>query len=201
MDPAAAPASCAPQAPHAPHAIVPRRLRERVQLVVFDFDLTLLRVHTAAAQIAPEDVARRAWQRDFVDLAFFRQLVTQLHGAGIRVAIASFGHYATIQAYMSAAFPDPPLFDRETIVTPGILPGGRDGVALPDGKQSLLARLQARLFGTGPRAPPRAAVLLVDDDASNIGHARAAGHGVLHVPHGLSAEAWMRGIGDGAGNL
>ena len=120
-------------------ALVPDCLRENVQLVVWDFDQTVLRIHSWALQIQPEGVPTRDLDVDFADRAFFVQVVRALQEAGVRVAIASFGKYETIQAYMNRLFEDEVTFTRETISTPSQV-GSRDGYSVDGGKNRQLRK-------------------------------------------------------------
>lgn len=114
-----------------------------VKCVVWDFDLTILSIHSYAERIAPAAVATRDMTSDFCDLSFFTTLVRQLAEHHIAVAVASFGKYEVIQAYMDRAFGieadtafsdgDGRLFHRSNIITPGSV-GGVDGCSLKEGK-------------------------------------------------------------------
>ena len=75
-----------------------------VRLVAFDFDLCVLRVHAFNLNVTAADVALRYLARDFADLRFFVALSRALGAAGIAVAIASFGRYEVIKAYLDRAF-------------------------------------------------------------------------------------------------
>jgi hypothetical protein len=75
-----------------------------VRLVAFDFDLCVLRVHAFHLNVTAADVALRDLARDFADLRFFVALSRALGAAGIAVAIASFGRYEVIKAYLDHAF-------------------------------------------------------------------------------------------------
>lgn len=103
-----------------------------VRLLVFDFDLTILSIHSWGERIRPEDVASRSLDRDVADLAFFRRFVARALDTGVKVAIASFGVYEVIQAYMDLAV-GPGVFTRENISTPS-QHGTRDGHVVPGGK-------------------------------------------------------------------
>ena len=48
-----------------------------VRLLVFDFDLTILSIHSWGERIRPEDVASRSLDRDVADLAFFRRFIAR----------------------------------------------------------------------------------------------------------------------------
>ena len=76
----------------------------------------------------------------------FQALVKYLvDEAGVGVAIASFGSYPTIQAYLDKAFPEPdargaPYFTRANTSTPESV-GFPDGCSVPDGKLPQLIAL------------------------------------------------------------
>ena len=116
-----------------------------MKLVVFDFDLCVLCIHSFAAKINVSEVSRRAAEgslaADFVDLPLFQGVIRGLLRRGLPVAVASFGRYEVIQAYLSAAFGagDCP-FSRANISTPSIV-GGADGCNVPGGKVPQLAAL------------------------------------------------------------
>jgi hypothetical protein len=146
-----------------------------IRLVVWDFDLTILRIHSFATRLTAADVASRDLSLDFWDLPFFITLAQHLVRLGVAVAIASvsafcpllhfdglaatptdatvtmqFGRSEVIQAYLDRAFEPPDegarLFSSTTnIVTPATV-GGVDGWAQPGGKNSLLEHLLVGVF-------------------------------------------------------
>lgn len=124
-------------------------LPRAVRLVAFDFDLCVLRVHSFGLRLEAADVAARDLGRDFVDLAFFVDLVRALVAAGVGVAVASFGRYEVIRAFLDRAFPAASPFTRDTISTPTTV-GGMDGFSVVGGKNVQLAALAAR-FKVAPR--------------------------------------------------
>lgn len=86
------------------------QVAEVIQLVVWDFDLTVLSIHSFGMRIRASDITdgvrpEEVIRGDFTDLPFFRALTAALLERGVKVAIASFGVYATIQAYCDFAFP------------------------------------------------------------------------------------------------
>ena len=87
------------------------------KLIVWDFDLTLLSIHSWGAGIRAEDVASRTLSDDVADIDFFRHFVDRAQEQGIAVAIASFGQYEVIQAYMDRII-GRGVFNRENISTP-----------------------------------------------------------------------------------
>ena len=104
----------------------------RPKLIVWDFDLTVLSIHSWAAGIRQKDVADRTLYDDVADLAFFRHFVQRALEQGFAVAIASFGQYEVIQAYMDRIV-GRGVFNRENIATPSKF-GSKDGRALRGGK-------------------------------------------------------------------
>lgn len=115
--PAGSLASASPQGPAvvAPPAISEEALLHSlssvtsagIRCVVWDFDLTIMAIHSFAERILPAAVATRSLDTDFRDLSFFIRLVRELQARGIGVAVASFGRNDTIQAYMARAFSEP----------------------------------------------------------------------------------------------
>ncbi|RYG49653.1 hypothetical protein EON67_06535 [archaeon] len=119
-----------------------------VRGVVWDFDLTVLSVHSFGLRLRPQDVPMRNLFSDFRDLPFFIALVHELLHHNIGVAIASFGRYEVIQTYMDLAFGITAgneahrIFTRDNIITPASV-GGIDGCSLRGGKNSQLELLSA----------------------------------------------------------
>lgn len=105
-------------------------------LIVWDFDLTILSIHSWGERIQPSDVARRSLERDVADLEFFRAFVKRALAKGIKVAVASFGVYEVIQEYLDRAV-GPGVFTRENISTPS-QHGTKDGHVVEGGKIPLL---------------------------------------------------------------
>ena len=64
---------------------------ETIKLVVWDFDMTILRIHSFAKRISALDVPRRDYERDCADANFFRAFLREMKQKSIKVAIASFG--------------------------------------------------------------------------------------------------------------
>ena len=175
---------------HVPSSRGRHGLPPSTQLVVFDFDLCVLRIHSFGQRLEPSDVAQREpLSADFFDLRFFAELVAGLVASGVRVAVASFGRADVIAAFLSRAFPgDAPPFSGANISTPATI-GGRDGFSIAGGKNAQLSELSAR-YGVPP-----AGILFFDDDASNIAKALAGGFScAIHCPEGFALPAWARGV-------
>lgn len=114
----------------------------RPKLIVWDFDLTVLSIHSWVAGIRPKDVANRTLYEDVADLAFFRHFVQRALEQGFAVAVASFGQYEVIQAYMDRIM-GRGVFNRENIATPSKF-GSRDGCTLRGGKVPMLKVCETR---------------------------------------------------------
>lgn len=118
------------------HAASPPQLPPPgIRAVVWDFDRTILKVHSFALRLTAADVATRDMAADFTDLPFFQALVSALQEAGVLCLIASFGKYEVIQAYMDRILPEHTM-TRDTICTPSQLnmPRIKDGYSVPGGK-------------------------------------------------------------------
>ena len=135
-------------------AVVDAVVAAGIRAVVFDFDLCVLSIHSYGERLEPHHVLARApLADDFVDLDFFRALVTALAARGVRVAIASFGRYDVIQTYLDRVFvracesgsesapgSSSNFFTRDTISTPTCV-GGKDGAEVDGGKNPQLQKL------------------------------------------------------------
>lgn len=101
-------------------------------LIIWDFDLTILSLHSWGERIRPQDVAQRSLEQDVADLEFFRTFVQRALAKGVKVAVASFGVYEVIQNYMDRVV-GPGVFTRENISTPS-QHGTLDGHVVEGGK-------------------------------------------------------------------
>lgn len=138
-----------------------------IRCVVWDFDLTIMAIHTFAERIVPGAVSTRSLDTDFRDLGFFVRLVRELQSRGIGVAVASFGRNDTIQAYLARAFVEAgplapliaasggvgaplspeagsaaavPPFSSSNVLTPASV-GLTDGCSMRGGKNRLLQHI------------------------------------------------------------
>jgi len=112
-------------------------------LLVFDFDLTLLRIHAWFLKVTPEQALERPLS-DFADLPLFQAFVAAAKRRGDQVAVASFGCSETILVYLERACPG--AFSSHNVLTPSFV-GVPDGTCLPDGKDSMLRALSERFLG------------------------------------------------------
>jgi len=153
-------------------AITPE-LRESLKAVIFDFDLTILQIHSFGEGIVPEAIAVRHWEADFASYDEFTKLCRELVDNGIHVGVASFGRKAVIKTYLELAFQEDmaKIFPDKAICTPADL-GGEDGTPLPDGKNSQLAWLETKL---GLKPEERSKVLFFDGEPCSFARGRAPG--------------------------
>jgi hypothetical protein len=94
---------------------------DKYDLYIWDFDLTILKIHSYANEIKKEDVESLSWKKlmcHFADPIFFRDLVYYLIGCKKKVAIISFGDYNVIKAYLDRLFDNDNIFDNHNILTP-----------------------------------------------------------------------------------
>lgn len=93
-----------------------------IKAVIWDWDKTVLRIHSWAQRVRAEDVRAGHHEGDFMDREFFEALVKALVEREVKVLVASFGSYEVIQAYTDRLFghgSNP--FNRDTISTPSTL--------------------------------------------------------------------------------
>jgi hypothetical protein len=165
-----------------------------IRLVVWDFDCTVLKIHASHLRLKPIDIPSRSIEDDFAQPDFFKSLVISLDQAQIPVAIASFGKYAVIKAYLDMIFSDSEngvskeFFGERNIITPNKV-GGRDGATLVQGKAVQL-QLLCELYHVKPSQ-----VLFFDDDPRNISQALSVGYvHSLHTPDAFSDAVWASKI-------
>lgn len=157
-----------------------------VSLIVWDFDLTILAIHSFGERITPAAVAGRDMEEDFTNMPFFTSLVLAAEAVGIKVAIASFGKYEVIQAYMGRAFPSRCPFSRSSIITPSCV-GGVDGTSMRSGKNTMLAHLHDAL------AASSGMLMFFDDDDVNVDAAKECDYvRSFHCPRGFDTHVWKQ---------
>ena len=84
------------------------------RLVVWDFDMTILKIHAFSDEIEPHEVAGR-WREDVADAKLLRAFVNRARESGVGVGIASYGRADVIGAYLQHIVPG--AFGPEDIVT------------------------------------------------------------------------------------
>jgi hypothetical protein len=156
------------------------------ELWVFDADETVLRVHSFALRRTPEQAASLPLDEEVADAPFVRSLLDALAARGHLAAVASFGVYDVLHAYLERIRPG--AFGRANLSTPEAV-GGVDGCAVPGGKTRQLDALRQALLGTDDRSR----VLFLDDSAANVELARRAGYSRAYVvpQGGLTRAAWL----------
>lgn len=135
-------------------------LAEVLSLVVFDFDLTVLSIHSWGERIDEAEVESRDWKDDFEDLELFTRVCRNLVERGVPVAIASFGKREVITKYLDLAFGGDrkKIFPDNCISTPSAV-DGTDGVQVAGGKNPQMAKIREEL---GVASQPAASVLLFE---------------------------------------
>jgi len=188
--------------------------QDAIRLVVWDFDMTILRIHSFAKRISALDIPRRDYERDCADANFFRAFLREMKQKSIEVAIASFGKRDVIETYIKHlvdaekgddvadyAFVD----TQKSIVTPNDV-GGTDGCSMKD-KSRMLDMLTKRYVlsmseddilkeGNGVNVDvllekARKKVVFFDDDEDNINAAKKLGYTyAVHTPNAFERESW-----------
>ena len=179
---------------------------KKIKLVVWDFDMTILRIHSFAKRISALDVPRRDYERDCADANFFRAFLREMKQKSIKVAIASFGKREVIETYLKCLVDgkkgDEDLAEyafnekKKSIVTPNDV-GGTDGCSMKD-KSRMLDALTKRYVlsmneedissaqGEDPvessssasslLGKARKQVVFFDDDEDNVNAAKKLGY-------------------------
>jgi hypothetical protein len=75
------------------------------RLFVWDFDETVLKVHSFALRVTEEEAATRELSGDVADLPYFRRCVQSALEQGHVCAVATFGLYPVVQAYLDRICP------------------------------------------------------------------------------------------------
>ena len=188
--------------------------KDAIRLVVWDFDMTILRIHSFAKRISALDIPRRDYEHDCADANFFRAFLREMKQKSIEVAIASFGKRDVIETYIKHlvnaekgddvadyAFVD----TQKSIVTPNDV-GGTDGCSMKD-KSRMLDMLTKRYVlsmseddilkeGHGVNVDvllekARKKVVFFDDDEDNINAAKKLGYTyAVHTPNAFERESW-----------
>mmetsp|Transcript_23795 Transcript_23795/g.73469 ORF Transcript_23795/g.73469 Transcript_23795/m.73469 type:complete len:193 (-) Transcript_23795:34-612(-) len=166
-------------------------------LAVFDFDCTLTRFHVwGKFRNAPlKDVL--VDKNTFVDVEAFRDFVSRARGAGLEVAIATFGRRDVVDKALTVALGDDhgiaistpadhfdPRFDFSE--DDDDRPKCAEGSDILGDKNTQLNALCER-FGVD-----LSVVSLADDDPHNIAKAQEAGVFCEHTPKGCDRAAFNR---------
>ncbi|CEF98567.1 HAD-like domain [Ostreococcus tauri] len=157
-----------------------------VELVILDFDLTLLNIHACAERVSAREVETGGRDGDFVDVECFRAFVGSAKTRGIDVRIASFGVYEVIQAYVDRALGKGAMTRRE-ISTPSVV-GVRDGCSVSGGKNKQMQKFCEEKYGEKEWKRYANRVLLFDDDERNVAKAIEGGFRAVRVPAGFTKD-------------
>jgi hypothetical protein len=155
------------------------------KLYVFDFDLTVLKVHTSLLRLPVQKVAARALS-DVADGPFFFAFVGAVLARGGNVAIASFGQKEVIREYLKYLLP--PFHKKVMVFTPNDV-SDQNGHMLDQGKNDLI-RLACQEVGIVPHPED---VCFVDDEKTNCDFATDSDVAtVFCCPFGgLTAAHWI----------
>lgn len=163
--------------------------REKAKNVfVFDFDLTILKIHATGARVRASEVTREKAQADCADLDFFQTLVPAIFKRGDTLCVASYGHRDVIRAYINLLCGE--FASRVQILTPASV-GGTDGMDdHPDRKGENKVKMLRKVGGE------KRDVCFFDDTATNTRAAKAAGYSRSYtVPSGgLTLTWWMNNL-------
>lgn len=158
---------------------------EQYDLYVFDFDLTILKIHSYAQNMTPSKVESMGWRKlmdQFADPIFFRDLINYLISQNKKVAIASFGKYNVIKAYLDRLFDNTSIFGLDNIITP---PNERN-IRPSDDKNEYLVGL-IRDFNIDYKR-----VIFFDDDINNINKSKELGVMAIQIDpmNGFNRNVW-----------
>jgi hypothetical protein len=158
---------------------------EEYDLYVFDFDMTILKIHSYAQNMTPSKVESMGWRKlmdQFADPIFFRDLINYLISQNKKVAIASFGKYNVIKAYLDRLFDNTSIFGLDNIITP---PNERN-IRPSDDKNEYLVGLIRDLNIDYKR------VIFFDDDINNINKSKELGVTAIQIDpmNGFNRNVW-----------
>jgi FMN phosphatase YigB (HAD superfamily) len=158
---------------------------EEYDLYVFDFDLTILKIHSYAQNMTPSQVESMGWRKlmdQFADPIFFRDLINYLISQNKKVAIASFGKYNVIKAYLDRLFDNTSIFGLDNIITPMNEKKTRPS----DDKNEYLVGLIRDLNIDYRR------VIFFDDDINNINKSKELGVTAIQIDpmNGFNRNVW-----------
>ena len=96
-------------------------LLNQYDLYIWDFDMTILRIHSYANNMQSSEINTMNWKKfvaHFWDPIFFRDLVNYIISKKKKVAICSFATYNVIKAFMDRLFDNNNIFGLHNILTP-----------------------------------------------------------------------------------
>lgn len=158
---------------------------EQYDLYVFDFDMTILKIHSYAQNMTPSKVESMGWRKlmdQFSDPIFFRDLINYLISQNKKVAIASFGKYNVIKAYLDRLFDNTSIFGLDNIITPM----NERNIRPNDDKNEYLVGLIRDLNIDYKR------VIFFDDDINNINKSKELGVNAIQIDpmNGFNRNVW-----------
>lgn len=168
----------------------------QLELVVFDFDYTILNIHAFHERIRQaERVRERDVVRDFADWPVFYSLVTLLgREEALLSGVASFGYQAVVLEYMRLAFAAQTAALRnegveQELLAPSDFFTAENVVSSAEtwkenvSKAKMLAELSTWFSArTGRDVTSRSAVVLFDDTKSNCETVKKRGYEAVFVP-------------------
>jgi hypothetical protein len=158
---------------------------EEYDLYIFDFDMTILKIHSYAENMTPSKVESMGWRKlmdQFADPIFFRDLINYLISQNKKVAIASFGKYNVIKAYLDRLFDNTSIFGLDNIITPM----NERNIRPSDDKNEYLVGLIRDLNIDYKR------VIFFDDDINNINKSKELGVMAIQIDpmNGFNRNVW-----------
>lgn len=167
------------------------KLIEDFDLWIWDFDKTILKIHAYHDKITATEVQRKTWkqfERDFADSFHFNDLLTTLQMNDKKFAIASFGTYNVIKAYLERLTTNVYSFSPKNIVTP-LCGNQRYGDKLPsppaDKNQIIISLAKYNDV-------PLNRVIFFDDSKSNINKANNIGVKGVWCPNHFTRDLLHR---------
>jgi len=163
---------------------------ERYDLFIWDFDLTILKIHSYAMDIKASDVKSLSWNKfkcHFSDPLFFRDLINYIIGKNKEVAIISFGTYNVIKAYMDRLFDNNKIFDLHNIITPI-----DRNIKLNSDKNQYIIDLIRNISENRIKNISYKRVLFFDDSLRNVQSAREMGVNAIIIKEneGFNKKVW-----------
>lgn len=164
-------------------------LLENYDLWIWDFDLTLTKIHTYKQKLDSYNVGRkkqRDLENDFWEPYFFINFVNYLILNDKKVAIISFGSYDVIKTYLDRLFGNNYIFNSKNILTP-LSGDSRYGEHIPhppNDKNQMIINLSKFYHIDLSR------IIFFDDTLHNIYQSKQLGIMSVHIPreHGFTSS-------------
>jgi hypothetical protein len=163
------------------------RFISNYDLYIWDFDLTILKIHSYASEIKETDVKSLSWNKlmcNFADPIFFRDFVYYLIEHKKKVAIISFGYYNVIKAYLDRLFDNDKIFGKHNIITP--IDECQRHTSINSDKNQYIINISREHNIDYPK------VLFFDDTHRNINNARELGINTFKINEkiGFTQSVW-----------